>query len=120
MDPRAAAAVDPRPPPALASARLLARLLDDAVPIPGTSFRVGIDPLLGLLPGLGDALSALLGGWLLVLAARLGAPAAVIGRMALGVGLDLLLGLVPGAGDLLDFLWKSNRRNLRLLEDWHA
>ncbi len=121
MEPRTAEVVDPRPPPpALAAARLLARLLDDAVAIPGTSFRVGIDPLLGLVPGLGDALAALLGGWLLVLASRLGAPRPLVARMGLNVALDLVIGLVPGAGDVLDFFWKSNRRNLQLLEDWRA
>ncbi len=121
MPPLEAEVVDPRPPPpALASARLLARLLDDAIAIPGTSFRIGIDPLLGLVPGLGDALAAALAGWLLVSAARLGAPRAVIARMGLNVAIDFLIGLVPGAGDLLDFFWKSNRRNLALLEEWRA
>lgn len=121
MKPHPAEVVDERPPPpALTSARLLARLLDDAIAIPGTSFRIGIDPLLGMLPGLGDALAAALAGWLLVLAARMGAPAVVLVRMGLHVAADFAIGLVPGAGDLLDFFWKSNRRNLQLLEDWHA
>jgi hypothetical protein len=121
MEPRAAEVVTPRTPsPTLASARTLARLLDDALPIPGTSFRVGIDPLLGLVPGLGDALAALLSAWLLVLAARMGAPFAVLSRMGIHVVFDLAVGLVPGAGDVLDFFWKSNRRNLKLLEDWQA
>lgn len=122
MEPRSAPeVVDVRPPPpALASARLIARLLDDAVPIPGTAYRIGIDPLLGLVPGLGDVLAAMLSGWLLLLGARLGAPRAVLARMGLNVAVDLLVGLVPGAGDLLDFFWKSNRRNLALLEDWRA
>jgi hypothetical protein len=121
MDLRTVEAVPvPPPSPSLASARLLARLLDDAIAIPGTSFRVGIDPLLGLLPGLGDALAALLAGWLLVLGRRMGAPASVLARMGLNIAIDLLVGLVPGVGDLLDFFWKSNRHNVRLLEEWQA
>jgi hypothetical protein len=111
---RSPAAADPR----LAGARLLARLLDDAIPIPGTSYRIGIDPLLGLVPGVGDVLGAVLSTWLLVVASRLGAPASVLARIGANVALDALVGLVPFAGDLFDFGWKANARNLRLLEAW--
>lgn len=106
------------PDPRLEAARRLARLLDDAIPIPGTSYRIGIDPLLGLVPGLGDVLGALLSGWLLVLARRLGAPASVLARMGLNIAVDALVGAVPVAGDLFDAGWKANVRNLRLLEGW--
>lgn len=102
----------------LAGARLLARLLDDAIPIPGTSWRIGIDPLLGLVPGAGDLVTALLSTWLLVVAWRLGAPAAVLARMGLNVGIDALAGAVPLLGDLFDAGWKANTRNLRLVEAW--
>ncbi|MGC3996833.1 MAG: DUF4112 domain-containing protein [Anaeromyxobacter sp.] len=102
----------------LESARLLARLLDDAVPIPGTSFRIGIDPLLGLFPVVGDLLGALLSSWLLVLARRLGAPPSVLARMGLTLAVDAVVGAIPFAGDLFDAGWKANRRNLILLERW--
>jgi hypothetical protein len=102
----------------LARARLLARLLDDAIPIPGTEWRIGIDPLLGLVPGLGDALSAVLSTWLLVVAARLGAPPSVLARMGANVAIDAAVGAIPLAGDLFDAGWKANVRNLRLLETW--
>jgi hypothetical protein len=102
----------------LAGARLLARLLDDAIPIPGTSYRIGIDPLLGLVPGVGDVLGALLSTWLLVIAARLGAPPAVLARMGLNVAIDALAGAIPLAGDVFDAGWKANARNLRLVEGW--
>jgi hypothetical protein len=102
----------------LASARLLARLLDDAIPIPGTSYRIGIDPLLGLVPGIGDLLGALLSSWLLVVASRLGAPRAVLARMGLNVAIDAIVGAIPFAGDLFDAGWKANLRNLRLVEGW--
>ncbi len=102
----------------LATARILARLLDDAIPIPGTSFRIGIDPLIGLVPGVGDALAALLSTWMLVLASRLGAPPGVLARIALNIAIDALVGSVPLVGDLFDFGWKANVRNLRLLEGW--
>ena len=102
----------------LAGARLLARLLDDAIPIPGTSYRIGIDPLLGLVPGIGDVLGALLSAWILVIAARIGAPPAVLARMGLNMAIDALAGAIPVAGDLFDAGWKANARNLRLVEDW--
>jgi len=102
----------------LARARLLARLLDDAIPIPGTEWRIGIDPLLGLVPGLGDALGAVLSTWLLVVAARLGAPPSVLARMGVNVAIDALAGAIPLAGDLFDAGWKANVRNLRLVEGW--
>jgi hypothetical protein len=102
----------------LAGARLLARLLDDAIPIPGTSYRIGIDPLIGLVPGIGDILGALLSTWLLVVASRLGAPPPVIARMGLNVAVDALVGAIPFAGDLFDAGWKANVRNLRLIEGW--
>ena len=104
----------------LAGARVLARLLDDAIPIPGTSYRIGIDPLLGLVPGIGDLLGALLSTWLLVVASRLGAPPSVLARMGLNVAIDAIVGAIPFAGDLFDAGWKANLRNLRLMETWVA
>jgi hypothetical protein len=93
----------------------LATLLDNAIPIPGTRFRIGLDPLLGLLPGLGDALGALASAWILVEAARLGASRIVLTRMLYNIAVDTLVGAVPGAGDLFDFVWKSDAKNVALL-----
>lgn len=110
----------PPPPRELEHARLLTRLLDDSIPIPGTSWRIGIDPLLGLVPGIGDLLGTLLSSWLIVVAARMGAPKAVVARMGINVALEMIVGIVPGLGDLFDAAWKANRRNLALLEGWQA
>jgi hypothetical protein len=104
----------------LDTARLLARLLDNLVPIPGTSYRIGLDPLLGLVPGAGDLVGAVLSTWILVAASRLGAPASVLARMALNVAIDAVVGAVPFAGDLFDAGWKANLRNVRLMEAWLA
>ncbi len=93
----------------------LATLLDNAILIPGTRLRIGLDPLLGLLPGLGDALGALASAWILVEAARLGATRTVLVRMLYNVAIDTLIGAVPGAGDLFDFVWKSDAKNVALL-----
>jgi len=105
-------------PPASApdDVRQIATWLDNAVRIPGTEVRVGIDPLLGLAPGLGDTIGALLSGWIVVRAAGLGASPATLARMTGNVLLDSLVGAVPVLGDIFDFGFKANQRNLALLE----
>jgi len=100
----------------LARARVLARLLDSAAGVPGTGIRFGLDPVLGLIPGLGDVAGAALSGYLVLLGARLGAPRAVVARMVLNVGIDAVVGAVPVLGDLFDVAWKANTRNLALLD----
>jgi hypothetical protein len=94
----------------------VARVLDDLVRVPLTRRRVGLDPLIGLVPGLGDWAGWVAAAHLLVAAARLGAPASVILRMAGNALLDAVVGSVPVLGDLFDLGWKANRRNLVLLE----
>jgi hypothetical protein len=100
--------------------RALTRIMDEAVGIPGTRFRIGLDGLLGLIPGVGDALSAGIAGYAVIAAARLGAPRSVLARMAGNIALDTLAGAVPLLGDLFDFGFKANRRNLRTLESFLA
>lgn len=99
-----------------ADLRRLARLLDAAVRIPGTDIRIGLDPLLGLLPGVGDSLSSLLSGWLVVRAAGLGASPATLARMVGNLLVDAAVGTIPVLGDLFDVGWRANERNLVLLE----
>jgi hypothetical protein len=96
--------------------RRIATLLDNALPIPGTSYRIGLDPILGLHPGLGDAVGAVMAGYILVESARLGAPRSVLVRMLLNIGIDSAVGAVPGLGDLFDFVWKADAKNFSLLE----
>ncbi len=103
-------------PDPLARARTLTRLLDSAARVPGTSFRFGLDPVLGLIPGLGDVAGAALSGYVVILASRLGAPKSVIMRMLGNVAIDTVAGAMPVVGDLFDAGWKSNTRNLALLE----
>jgi len=100
----------------LARAQRVARLWDAAIRIPGTPFSIGLDPLLGLVPGAGDALAAGVTGWLVLEAARLGAPASTLVRMLTNVAIDALVGAIPVAGDVFDFAWKANLRNVALLE----
>jgi hypothetical protein len=110
--------IEPPRDPRLDGVRRVAHLLDEAFEIPGTGFRVGIDPIVGLVPGLGDLLPAIVGGYAIWVAWRLGAPTSLLVRMAANVGLDALAGSVPLAGDLFDAAWKPNLRNVRLVEGW--
>jgi hypothetical protein len=100
----------------LGSARALARLLDTAIRIPGTSIRFGLDPLIGLVPGLGDVAGAVMSGYIVLVGARLGAPKSIIVRMLLNIGIDTFVGSLPVLGDLFDAAFKSNVRNISLLE----
>ena len=96
--------------------RRIARLTDDLVTVPGTRIGVGLDALLGLLPGVGDLLGSTLSGVIVVDAVRSRVPVTTLARMGLNLLLDAVLGLVPGIGDLLDVAHRANRKNLRLLE----
>lgn len=106
----------PSTAPRLRRLRALGRLLDDSIPIPGTDRRIGIDPLLGLIPGVGDGAGAMLSTYIIIEAARFGVPRAILLRMAANVGLEALVGVVPLLGDLFDAGWKANLRNLELLQ----
>ena len=103
--------------PSLERLRTLARLLDSAFQIPGTQYRFGMDALIGLVPGIGDAISAVFSMFIVFQAARLGASRATLTRMMGNVALDTLVGEIPLLGDLFDAGWKSNNRNLALLEN---
>ena len=107
-----------RPPRKLDSARAVARLLDRSMRIPGTSLRFGLDPILGLIPGIGDAAGALASGYILYVAWLNGVPGSMIGRMMLNIGVDSLMGAIPVIGDLFDAGWQANARNVALLESW--
>jgi hypothetical protein len=98
--------------------RSLAHQWDNLLRIPGTPIRLGWDALLGLIPVLGDAAGGLLGSYGLWVGWRQGAPPSVLLRMLLNVLLDVVIGAIPVAGDLFDVGWRSNSRNLLLLERW--
>jgi len=106
----------PSQPQRVAALRKIAELLDAAYVVPGTSYRIGLDPILGLIPGLGDAVSPLFAVAILWQARDLRVPRVVQVRMMFNVAIDALLGVVPVVGDLFDFAWKANLRNLALLE----
>ena len=97
--------------------RRLSRLMDTAIGIPGTRFRIGLDPILGLVPGAGDLVSTAFSAYIIFLAARFGLPRELLGKMLLNIGLETVVGSVPLLGDWFDAYYKSNMRNLALLEE---
>ena len=100
----------------LTRVRVLARALDSAVPIPGTSMRFGLDPILGLVPGLGDLAGAALSGYIVLAGIRMGVSRSGVVRMLANIAIDTFVGSVPVVGDLFDAGWKSNNRNVALIE----
>ena len=100
--------------------RLLSRLLDEQFRIPGTTYRVGLDGLLGFIPGIGDAAGALLSTYILYEAIRLGTPKALLCRMIANIGIDAVGGAIPVVGDIFDMAWKANKKNAALLHAYLA
>ena len=94
----------------------LASLLDTAFIVPGTNIRFGIDALIGLVPGIGDAVTTLMSLYIVREARELGAPRHLIARMLVNVALDSVVGAVPLLGDAFDVMWRANRRNMALLQ----
>jgi hypothetical protein len=101
----------------LARLDALATLMDSAFVVPGTRIRLGLDSLIGLVPGIGDVASALISSYIVWEARQLGLPRWKIARMLGNVALDTTVGAIPVVGDVLDVFYKSNRRNLKILRE---
>ena len=93
----------------------LSRLLDNVFEVPGLGWRFGLDPILGLIPGLGDLASMLASIYILGIASKSGVPRITLLRMGLNVGIDALVGSLPIVGDMFDLWWKANQKNVDLL-----
>jgi len=100
--------------------RWLALVMDNLLRWPGTNFRFGLDPLLGLLPGIGDTTSAIISAFGLIQAARGGLPKIVLARMSLNILINEIVGIIPGIGDAFSFWFKSNARNYQILQAYVA
>jgi Domain of unknown function (DUF4112) len=96
--------------------RVLANLLDNSISIPGTPWKIGFDPIVGLIPGIGDVIGAVLSGYIVLEAIQLEVPSFTLARMLVNIGIDTILGAVPGIGDVFDAAWKSNMMNVALLD----
>lgn len=105
---------------ALSRVRQLVRIWDEAFALPGGRWRVGLDAVVGLIPGVGDLIGVVVSCYPILVALQYGAGAAMVARMVLNVAIDGVVGLPPLLGDLLDIGWKANRRNQVLLERWLA
>ena len=105
--------------PRLQRMRALSRLLDNSILLPG-GYRIGVDPLIGLIPAAGDLIAAGLSFWIIYDAALLGLPKRVLGKMLGNVVVEMLVGSIPGLGDVFDAAWKANARNMRLVDLHYA
>jgi len=105
--------------PRLKRLRQLSQLLDGAIVIPGTKYRIGLDPILGLIPGGGDTISAALSGYIIIEAARMGLPRKALMQMVGNIVIDTVAGSVPVVGDVFDVFSKANLRNMHIVES-HA
>ena len=94
----------------------LAYIMDEVIRVPGTQFRFGLDPLIGLIPGIGDTSSALVSAFALIQAVRLGVPKILLMRMALNILTNEVIGVVPVVGDAFSFWFKSNARNYEIIK----
>ena len=114
------AATDSQQSKNLSLARFIADLLDQRFTIPGTSIRIGLDPILGLIPGIGDAIANLAGSAILLIAAQYRVPKIVLLRMGMNVALNAIIGAIPVFGDIFSIWFRSNAKNAQLLERYLA
>ncbi|WP_417549088.1 DUF4112 domain-containing protein [Methylophaga sp.] len=91
--------------------------LDESITLPG-GYKIGLDGFIGLIPGIGDFIGGLLSSVIIYKAHQIGVPRMVLGRMIINMMIDTVLGAIPIAGDVFDFVWKANKRNVALLEDY--
>jgi len=110
--------MDNKAPSALLKAQKLANLLDTAVKIPFIPLRIGLDSIVGLLPGAGDALMLLVSLRIVWLGKSLGMPTPLIAQMVKNSAIDFGLGFIPVVGDIIDVFYKANQKNVRLMERW--
>ncbi len=97
--------------------RKLSRLMDTAFRLPGTKFRIGLDPIIGLIPGAGDLVSTAFSAYIIYLATRFNLPGKDFRQMVFNIALEAIVGAVPFIGDIFDAFYKSNVRNLKILEE---
>lgn len=95
----------------------LARYLDGLFRVPGTSWRFGLDAIIGLIPNVGDTLTSFASFYILLAGVRYGVPKITLLRMAFNIGLDYVIGTIPVIGDAFDFFWKSNKQNMDLIRE---
>lgn len=103
-------------PPALERARLVSTLLDESITVPGTGFKVGLDPILGVLPFAGDSVASVASLYIVFVGLRLGVPSGVLAKMLAYVAVDFFAGSIPLLGTVIDAFLKVNKRNVATIE----
>ena len=97
--------------------RLLRQRLDHSITIPDTKYKIGVDPIIGLIPGGGDIFGAILSIYIMYSGIRIGVPRATVNKMFKNILLEFIVGCIPVVGDVFDVVWKSNQRNVKLIEE---
>ena len=120
LSPREGSTLEPRArPPIDQHLERIARLMDRSIRIPGTGITFGLDPVIGFFfPVAGDAIGAIVSAYIVFVSVRYGLPKIVIARMVFNIAADFVVGSIPLAGDAVDFVWRVNTRNLRLLNKY--
>jgi hypothetical protein len=110
--------MDVKAPSALLKAQKLANLLDTAIKLPFIPIKIGLDSIVGLIPGAGDALMLFVSLRIVWLGKSLGMPSALVAQMVKNSAIDFGLGFIPFIGDLIDVFYKANQKNVRIMERW--
>ena len=97
--------------------QLLSQRLDESITLPGTKYKIGIDPIIGLIPGGGDVIGGILSMYIMHTGIKMGVQKTVIIKMFKNIALDFLIGWIPIIGDIFDTVWKSNQKNVKLIEN---
>ena len=97
--------------------KLLSNRLDEIITIPRTKYKIGIDPIIGTIPIIGDLLGSIISIYILYSGSKMGLSSRIIAKMSLNIGFDFVLGLIPIIGDIFDMGWKANKRNVKLIEN---
>jgi len=104
-------------PPGMDRIRAISDLLDEAFEIPGLGYKIGIDPILGILPVGGDSVSAVISLYIVAEAAQMGASRETLAKMLVNIGVDTVVGSIPAVGTIFDAVFKANKRNVAILEE---
>ena len=97
--------------------QLLSQRLDESITLPGTKYKIGIDPIIGLIPGGGDVIGGILSMYIMHTGIKMGVQKTVVIKMFRNIALDFIIGWIPIIGDIFDAVWKSNQKNVKLIED---
>ena len=97
--------------------KLLGNRLDEIITIPGTKYKIGVDPIIGIFPVIGDLLGSIISIYIIYSGSKMGVSSQVIAKMSINLGIDFTVGLIPVFGDIFDMGWKANKRNVKLIEN---